>query len=509
MRSIFTLTLLFVLALPLFAQTGFSTHTYSAPVVQHLIPVDLNRDGYPDLVTYGGPVDVYLNDGHGGMLARKYVGVFAAYAAVADFNNDGLPDIATCHINSGNTNSTIGIYLNRGGGSFSLAGSAPLTGLCTSLSAGNVDADGKADIVVTSYATDSNYNITSTAITTFFGSGSGTIARTVTQANPNVAAQTDPTDIYDCHLSSATGGDYQQAGRLDLVLIGACASGATNAGTIFYGTSDKAGHYALSEIKEDFRGFDYFPPYTADVNGDGTRDVVLIDYQSGPHGSWSNNLDFLENHLNGQWTLKQVFNENSYAADYLSAVFSGAGADFINGGSWEAVAGFTQSPDCCTQDTPGMALLTQDLSGNYVESQRWTAKAYPYATVAADFNKDGKPDIATLQVNRSANTASLVLYLNSGAPSCPAPSGPGVHVCSPVAGNTYTSPVNVQATAKAASGNVVRLELWIDGKKYGNFTGSMMNANVQMGSGSHRLVVVEDDSAGGHISSTAVYISVN
>ncbi|ABF43122.1 hypothetical protein Acid345_4122 [Candidatus Koribacter versatilis Ellin345] len=503
------LALSLVLALPLVAQTGFSTHTYAAPVVQHLIPVDVNGDGFPDLVTYGGPVDVYLNDGHGGMLPRKYIGVFAAYAAVAQFAGDALPEIATCHINSGNTASTISIYINHGSGNFSLAGSAPLDGICTSLSVGDVDGDGKLDVVTTSYAHDASSNITGTAITTFFSNGLGSLNRSVTQANPDVSAQNDPTNIFDCHLSSATGGDYEQAGRLDLVLIGACQSGATNAGTIFYGTSDKAGHYSLKEIKEDERGFDYFPPYTADVNGDGTRDVVLIDYQSGPHNSWSNSLDFLENHLNGQWTLKQVFTESSYAASYLSAVFSGAGADFINGGSWEAVAGFTQSPDCCTQDTPGIAILTQDTSGNYVESQRWTAKAYPYATVAADFNKDGKPDIATVQVNSSANTASLVLYLNSGAPACPAPSSPGVHLCSPVAGNTYTSPVNVRATGKAASGSVVRLELWVDGKKYGNFSGSTMNANALLGSGSHRIVVVEDDSTGGHLNSTPAYITVN
>jgi hypothetical protein len=504
-RLVLALALSF--ACPLVAQSGFQAHTYSAPVVQHLKAADFNRDGYPDLLTYGGPVDVYLNDGHGGMLARKYVGVFAASADMADFNGDGLPDVATCHINSGNTMSTVGIYLNRGGGSFALAGSAPLTGLCTSLTAGNVDGDGKPDIVTTSYTTDSSSNIHG-RITTFFGSGSGTISRTVTQTGINVAAQKDPTNIYSCYLRSATGGDFQKAGRVDLVLIGACASGATNAGTIFYGTSDKAGHYTLKEVTEDERGFDYFPPSTEDVNGDGRPDVVLIDYQQGPHASWDNNLDFLINNGSGSFTLKKVFNESSYAADYLSAVFAGAAADFDRDGFWDAIVGYTQAPDCCNPDTPGIGLLRGIGNDNYLFDRSWDAPAYPYGIATADFNKDGKTDFATVEVNSSANTGSLILYINALPAGCTVPSSPGVHVCAPTDGGTYASPVKVNAAAKAANGHVVRMEIWIDRKGYGIYNAATLTDSITMTPGQHRIVIVEDDSTGGHIASTPVYITV-
>ena len=508
MRSV-VLALSLCLSIPLIAQSGFQAHTYSAPIVQHLIAADLNRDGYPDLITYGGPVDVYLNDGHGGLLARKYVGTFAAFATVVDFDKDGLPDIATCHLNSDNATSTVAVYRNAGSGSFQLPISQTLNGICTSLSAGDVDGDGNPDLVVTSYSTDSNYNITSTAITTIFGRGTYFSPINATQSNPNVDAQVDPTNIYACHLSSAAGGDFQKAGRVDLVLIGACASGATNAGTLYYATSDKAGHYALKEITEDTRGYDYFPPYTSDVNGDGRPDVVLIDYQSGPHGSWNNNLDFLVNNGAGSFTLKQVFNENSYAASYLSAVFSGAAADFNKDGIYDAVAGFTQSPDgCCTKDTPGIAILNGTNSGTYTESQRWNVAAYPYATITTDLNNDGRPDIATIQLNSAANKAQLITYVNTMGSACSVPTSAGVHLCSPVTGSTYSSPVTVSAAAKAATGSVAHLELWIDSKKYNQYPGATMNVSVPMAAGTHRVVVVEVDTTGNHLNSSPANITV-
>jgi hypothetical protein len=68
--------------------------------------------------------------------------------------------------------------------------------------------------------------------------------------------------------------------------------------------------------------------------------------------------------------------------------------------------------------------------------------------------------------------------------------------------------VKVSATGKAASGSVVRLELWIDGKKYKNYYASTMSDSVPMTTGSHRVVVVEADSTGGHISSSPANITV-
>ncbi|HEY3927372.1 MAG TPA: VCBS repeat-containing protein, partial [Candidatus Koribacter sp.] len=337
--------------------------------------------------------------------------------------------------------------------------------------------------------------------TTFFGSGSGTISSSVTQSNIPLPAKNFPSQT--CWLDRGAGGDFEQADRVDMVMIGRCSAGA---GTIYYGTSDKAGHYSVKEITESDRSVNHLP-YTADVNGDGRLDVVL-----GAEDSTTGNMEFLINNGGGSFTLKQVFSVNTYAGGYLSEVFPGGAADFDQDGKWEAVVGFTQAPDCCKPPTPGIALLKPDASGNYVESQRWTAAAEPDAVVTADFNQDGKPDIATFQVNYNTGFTAIILYLNTGAPACAPPASPGVHLCSPLSDSTYNSPVKVEASGKAANGSVLRYGLWIDGKKYGDFapaTVDTMKASVPMSSGTHRVVVVEDDSVGGHLASPAVYIQVN
>ncbi|HEU5402742.1 MAG TPA: FG-GAP-like repeat-containing protein [Terriglobales bacterium] len=496
------LTLSFVLVCSTFAQTGFKLQTYSAPNDRHLIARDLTRDGAPDLVIFGGTgLYVRVNSGHGSFgSAQSVAGTYADFAAIADFNNDGLPDIFSCKNNStGGTR--VRIFLNRGGGSFQQSQSISIQKTCVNVVTGDVNGDGKPDVVFGSSTDDT--------LTTYFGSGTGTVGGAVVQ-HVNIAAQQN-SYITGCGLGAIVGADFKANGKLDLILFGDCSDDPTNAGTLFYAQSDGAGHYSTSEITEDNRSFNYSLPYVADVNGDGKPDVILVDYLIGPHGTFDNNLDFLVNSGNGSFTLKKLFNENLYSASYLSAVFSGAAADFNGDHVYDAAVGFTESPDsCCTPDTPGIAILNGNSTGTYSESQRWKIGGYPYGTVAADFNGDGRPDLAVITHNDSSGANALLVYLNQPASStCTVPSTAGVHVCSPVAGDTYASPVTVLATGKASSGSVAHMELWIDGKKVGQYSGSQINTTVSLAAGQHRLVVVEVESSGSYIKSSAIYFNVS
>ena len=97
---------------------------------------------------------------------------------------------------------------------------------------------------------------------------------------------------------------------------------------------------------------------------------------------------------------------------------------------------------------------------------------------------------------------------SSGGGSCGVPNSPGVNLCAPQAGQTYSSPVEVIAAATGASGTVNHLELWIDGKKIGNYFSNTMDTPVQLANGSHAATVVEVDSTGAFVKSAPSVFSV-
>ena len=96
----------------------------------------------------------------------------------------------------------------------------------------------------------------------------------------------------------------------------------------------------------------------------------------------------------------------------------------------------------------------------------------------------------------------------SSGGSCAFPNVPGVDLCAPQAGQTYSSPVQVTAAGVGASGAVNHLELWIDGKKIGNYFADTMDTTVALGGGSHAATVIEVDSKGAFIKSAPSVFSV-
>jgi hypothetical protein len=53
------------------------------------------------------------------------------------------------------------------------------------------------------------------------------------------------------------------------------------------------------------------------------------------------------------------------------------------------------------------------------------------------------------------------------------------------------------------------MELWVDGKKVGQYSGSQINTKISLAAGQHRLVVVEVQSNGSYIKSSAIYFNVS
>ena len=104
----------------------------------------------------------------------------------------------------------------------------------------------------------------------------------------------------------------------------------------------------------------------------------------------------------------------------------------------------------------------------------------------------------------SSNLRASVFSVGSTSGACTPPSSPGAILCSPVAGQTYGSPIQVTGAGTLASVAVNHLELWIDGKKIGNYPGNTINTTVAESAGSHAATLVAVDAKGNFLKSAAV-----
>jgi uncharacterized repeat protein (TIGR01451 family) len=140
------------------------TLTTSNSIGYHVIIADIDGDGKPDLIgsnnsTYDSTISIFRNTSTPGNIdttsfASPFAlstGLVAASASLADFNGDGKPDLLLTHIGA-YINQNISIYRNTAtpGVINSSSFAAPVDSTVvysTVVVAGDIDGDGKADIV--------------------------------------------------------------------------------------------------------------------------------------------------------------------------------------------------------------------------------------------------------------------------------------------------------------------------------------------------------------------------
>ncbi len=322
---------------------------------------DFNGDKKLDLAvvnTNSGTVSILLGNGDGTFQSRTDypVGQNAIGIVAADFNSDGKIDLATISA----ADSSIAILLGKGDGSFEVQALIPVPSAPATLLGGDVNGDGKIDLVISNYGYP--------GITTVLVSkGDGTFKQVQSQ-NPGYA-------------SAVAVGDFNRDGKLDTIFV---------ANGVYLSLGNGDGSFqtpvAISNASNQYGS----PLLVGDFNHDHKLDIAMT-------GVWV----MLGN---GDGTFKDPILSSSGAQPLAVFDFNGDGEPDL------AALTVNTSPN-------SVAILLGNGNGSFMDTTTVTAASTPYGTggtVAADFNGDGKLDLAVAEGNYPNGQVSVELGKGNG-----------------------------------------------------------------------------------------------
>jgi hypothetical protein len=295
---------------------------------------DVNGDGKPDMVVANycqanncsgdGEVSVLLGNGDGTFqtaVSYDSGGYRASSVALGDLNGDGKPDMVVanyCQSNSCSGDGEVSVLLGNGDGTFQTAIMYDSGGYdASSVALGDVNGDGKPDMVVANYCQSNNCSGDG-EVSVLLGNGDGTF---------QTAA---PYDSGGYHASSVALGDVNGDGKLDIVV----ANNYSNDVSVLLGNGNGTFQAAVSYLSGG-----YYPNAVAiaDVNGDGYQDLIVASLcgSLGQQGNCDGTGTMGVLIGNGDGTFQPVITDSSGA--YYT--YSVAVADVNGDGKPDLVAG--------------------------------------------------------------------------------------------------------------------------------------------------------------------------
>jgi len=228
---------------------------------------DFNSDGILDLAVANAKdntVSILLGNGDGTFTQASgspvSVGAFPFFVAVADFNGDGLADVAV----SNESDSTVSILLGHGDGTFTQASGSPIPSFNYNpgqVVAADFNGDGVPDLAVANFTP--LFPSTVGNVVVMLGKGDGTFT----------PASGSPITVGTFPLAMVAG-DFNQDGKTDLAVdnYGDITQPQTQTLTLLLGNGDGTFTAAgtptqLGDSPNDL--------VAADFNGDGTTDLAI------------------------------------------------------------------------------------------------------------------------------------------------------------------------------------------------------------------------------------------
>lgn len=420
-----------------------------------------------------------------------------------DFNNDGIPDIIVGN-NGGTGGDGISILLGKGDGRFQNPLNAAQGVGTFDMTVGDFNGDGKLDVAVAGYISSTQF-----VIQILLGKGDGTFTKSQTILLPaNTSA------------NSITTADFNGDGKLDLALgsqqlilyKGEGNGTFTKATSINFGTGS-----LLAQVR------------AADFNADGKPDLAVSDGQnlyalfntgnftftttklaSAPDGIFATPVDVNQDGFTDlivtYWTCANIksvgcetwevllgranktFTKSASVTLSQNAIFAGPTAADINGDGINDIVGL------------GAYALTVYLGnpdGTYQSTPLEFANAGLDGLVAADFNRDGKIDLAGASSGNGPGSVVDVLLNATPSASCtPSTVSPAVTVCEPQ-DLIYSGPsVHWIADSRDTSHPVTAMQIYVDNKLTVNSPSASLNETLTLAKGPHFIVTKAWDNSG-------------